>query len=179
MAAADAPLAAVRRLVASGTRPVVLIDGGAGSGKTTLAQALAASWPGADGVQVVGLDELYPGWHGLASASALVPGLIAGDGFTTWNWAQDRPGPRRPLDPRRALVVEGCGALTPSSRPLAGLAIWLELDEGTRKARALARDGELFAVHWDEWAAQEADHWRADHPRELADLVLGPVADAG
>lgn len=163
---------AVAGLVASGRRPVVLIDGGAGSGKTTLAQDLAATWPGP--VQVVGLDELYPGWHGLASAAAAVPGLITGTGFTAWDWAGDRPGPWRALDPRVALVVEGCGALTPSSRPLAGLAVWLELDEQTRKQRALARDGAVFAAHWDEWAAQEADHWRADRPWELADVVLGP-----
>lgn len=173
----DAVLGAVVALVASGGRPVVVIDGGAGSGKTTLAQALAECWPG-EAVQVVGLDEVYPGWHGLASASAAVPGLIGGTGFTTWDWARDRPGAWRPLDPAAALVVEGCGALTPASRQLAGLSIWLELDADTRKQRALDRDGEVFAAHWDDWAAQEAEHWRADHPRELADLVLGPVASS-
>jgi len=161
---------AVRELVASGVRPVVLIDGGAGSGKTTLAESLARFWPGP--VQVVGLDEVYPGWHGLASASAAVPELILGSGFTTWDWERDAPGPWRALDPREALVVEGCGALTPASKALAGLAVWLELDEPTRRERALARDGEIFAAHWDEWAAQEAVHWQVDHPRELADLVI-------
>lgn len=173
MASDRAALAeAVRDLVASGSRPVVLIDGGAGSGKTTLADALAASWPGDGGVQVVSLDEVYHGWHGLASASAAVPGLIGGDGFTTWDWEHDRSGHWRPLDPMIALIVEGCGALTPASRELAGLAVWLELDEQTRRDRALARDGEVFAAHWDEWAVQEAAHWRTDHPRDLADLVL-------
>ena len=152
---------------------MVLIDGGAGSGKTTLAASLAASWPG-DGVQLVGLDEVYPGWHGLAPAAAAVPELISGDGFTTWDWQQDRPGQWRALDPAVALIVEGCGALTPASRELAGLAIWLELDAATRRARALARDGELFAAHWEEWAEQEAAHWRADHPRELAHLIVEP-----
>ncbi len=160
----------VSDLVTSGRRPVVLIDGGAGSGKTTLADALAAAWPGT--VQVVGLDAVYPGWNGLASAAAAVPHLIRGSGFTTWDWHRDRPGAWRPLDAGVGLIVEGCGALTPSSKPLAGLSVWLEVDEPTRRRRALARDGEVFAAHWDEWAAQEAAHWRADHPRELADIVI-------
>lgn len=151
---------------------MVLIDGGAGSGKTTLARSLADHWPGGGAVQVVGLDELYPGWGGLSAGSALVPGVITGSGFRTWDWVASRPGAWRTLDPSAPLVVEGCGALTTSSRPLAGLTIWLELDEATRRHRALARDGATFAAHWDDWAAQESAHWLADRPWELADLVL-------
>lgn len=164
--------AAVQGLVGTSPRPVVLIDGGAGSGKTSLARALADAWPGPAAVQVVGLDELYPGWGGLSAGSAAVPGVITGHGFRSWDWAADRPGPWRPLDPTRPLIVEGCGALTPTSRRLAGLALWLEADEATRRRRALARDGETFASHWDEWAVQESVHWLADKPWELADLVL-------
>ncbi len=162
---------AALRLVASGGRPVILIDGGAGSGKTTLAEALAAWWPGGP-AQVVGLDEFYPGWDGLAAGSAAVPGVISGDGFRTWDWAAGRPGPWRALDPSAPLILEGCGAISPANRGLADLAVWLELDEASRKRRALARDGELFAAHWDEWAAQEVVHWRTDHPRDLADVVV-------
>lgn len=152
-------------------RPVVLIDGGAGSGKTTLASALVEAWPGTP-PELVGLDEFYPGWGGLAAASTLVPGLIAAQGFRRWDWAADAPDGWRDLDPSRGLVVEGCGALTPASAALADLTVWLELPERQRKARAIARDGEAFAVHWDEWAAQEAEHWRTAHPSQLAQVVL-------
>lgn len=172
MALPDVLAAAVGRLAAGPGRPVLLLDGGAGSGKTTLAQEIAAAWPGPDPLQVVGLDELYPGWSGLAAGAAAVPHVITGTGLRTWDWAEGRPGAWRALDPAAPLLVEGCGAISPTSRPLAGLAIWLDLDEPTRKARALARDGELFAAHWQEWAEQEAAHWASDHPRELADLVL-------
>ncbi len=168
---------ALRRLTRSGSRPVVVIDGGAGSGKTTLANALVEHWPAPGGVQLLSLDELYQGWDGLAAASAAVPGLIGGTGFRSWDWASRAPGPWRTLDPTRALIVEGCGALTRASRPVAGLAIWLELPEAQRRRRALARDGEEFATHWDDWAAQEAAHWLADRPRELADLVLDAEAE--
>ncbi len=45
----------------------ILIDGRSGSGKTELARAIVDDWPGA---QLVRLDEVYPGWHGLAAASS-------------------------------------------------------------------------------------------------------------
>jgi hypothetical protein len=150
---------------------VVLIDGGAGSGKTTLAATLCATWPAVE-PQLVGMDEFYPGWDGLAAGSERVPAVITGTGFTTWDWARGRPGAFRELRPGAPLILEGCGALTAASRELATLAIWLEAPAATRRERALARDGELFAPHWDQWAAQEAAHWRLNQPWELADLVL-------
>jgi hypothetical protein len=169
---------ALRTLTQTHARPVVVIDGGAGAGKSTLARQLAAHWPTPGAVQVVSLDELYPGWGGLAAASLAVPDLIRGTGFHAWDWDRNAPGAFRPLDPAAALIVEGCGALTPASRALAGLAIWIELDEATRRTRALDRDGAEFEGHWDEWAAQEAAHWRDDRPWELADLTVGPPPDA-
>ncbi len=163
---------ALRGLTESSARPVVLIDGGAGSGKTTLARLIADHWPTSGVVQVVGLDELYPGWGGLAAGARAVPDLIRGTGFRTWDWRSSAPGDWRRLNPAQPLVVEGCGAITAASKALAGLAIWLEMDEATRRHRALARDGAEFAAHWDEWAAQEAVHWLSDKPRGLADLTI-------
>lgn len=151
---------------------VVLIDGGAGAGKTTLAQQLVARWPFAEDAQLVSLDDLYPGWNGLAAGASAVSELIRTGSYQSWDWTLDEPGPWRQLDPSRSMVIEGCGAITPSNAELADLTIWLELDATLRRQRALARDGEMFAGHWQEWAAQEEQHWLRDHPAEIADLVL-------
>ena len=53
--------------------PVVCVDGPAGSGKTTLAAALAASRPAAT---VVHMDDLYPGWDGLPHVGAQLTSLL-------------------------------------------------------------------------------------------------------
>ena len=44
-------------------RPVILVDGRSGAGKTTLATQLAARHPG---WQLVHADDIYPGWMGLS-----------------------------------------------------------------------------------------------------------------
>jgi cytidylate kinase len=147
----------------------ILIDGRSGSGKTELARAIAADWPGA---QLVRMDDLYPGWDGLLAGSALVPSVLATGRYRAWDWAADRPGDKRRLDPARPIVVEGVGAISRESRPLADLAVWVRYPAPLRKERALARDGAAFAPHWCDWAVQEREFMRAEHPRALADIVV-------
>lgn len=147
----------------------MLIDGRSGSGKTELARALVDAWPVA---QLLRLDDFYPGWDGLAGGSAAVPGILTVLRWRSWDWAADRAGAWHDLDPERPIVVEGVGALSRASRALADLTVWVELDDETRKRRALERDGETFAPHWDGWAAQELEFIDREHPRALADLVV-------
>ncbi|OYO16679.1 hypothetical protein CGZ93_17645 [Enemella dayhoffiae] len=157
-------------------RWVALLDGGSGAGKTSLAHGLATALAEASGrrLRVVSLDDCYPGWDGLAAGSAMVAEQILGPagGYRRWDWTNDRPGAWVPLPPTDGLLVEGCGAITPQSVALADVAVWVELSEPVRRARALARDGAAYAPHWNRWAEQEARHWREHRPRELADVVL-------
>lgn len=158
-------------------RVVLLIDGRSGSGKTTLGRAVAAAWP-ADRlgpVRLVHLDDVYPGWHGLAAASRTVETTVlrpVDPGWRRWDWAADRAGGWEALDPTVSLVVEGAGAVTRASSGLADVRVWLELDAGSRRARALARDGATYEPWWDVWSEQEEAHLAADDPRSLADVVV-------
>lgn len=148
---------------------IVLIDGRSGSGKTELAKLLAEKSPE---FQLVRLDDLYPGWDGLAAASAGVPAIIRDRRWRPWDWAADRPGVWHELDDERPLIIEGVGAISRASRPLADVAIWVELDDATRKLRALARDGDTYAPHWDRWAAQESDFIAREDPQSLASVIV-------
>ncbi len=134
--------------------PVVTIDGYSGSGKSTLAAALArlvAGW------QVLHLDDWYPGWDGLA-AGADIARRIAADlragrasSYEAWDWEHGTTGAtiRVPLAPT---IIEGCGAIEAE----ADLAVWIaDPGEEERRTRALARDGQTYAPHWQRWADQD------------------------
>lgn len=164
----------VARLVRDGAR-TVLVDGRSGSGTTTLAGLVVARWPGAT---LLGLDDVYPGWDGLAAATAHLRDHVlrpraAGRGaaYRSWDWAAGRPGGWHPVAEDRPLLVEGVGSVTAEHRALADLAIWVEAPDDLRRSRALARDGETYAPHWERWAAQEEDHLRRHDPRRHADVV--------
>ena len=134
--------------------PVVTIDGYSGSGKSTLAAELARL---VNGWQVLHLDDWYPGWDGLA-AGADIARRIAADlragrasSYEAWDWENGTTGAtiRVPLVPT---IIEGCGAIEAE----ADLAVWIaDPGEEERRNRALARDGQTYAPHWQRWADQD------------------------
>jgi uridine kinase len=175
-----APLIARLAALASGpAHPVILIDGGSGSGKSTLAAALAAALSAAPSetqhAELVHLEDIYPGWDGLDAASRHVTEFVLASEnprWLDWNWTESRPGDWHDVDRTGALVIEGSGALSRANRELATFAIWVDLDADTRKRRAIARDGQTYAPHWDRWAAQENAFAERERPWELADVII-------
>lgn len=151
---------------------VVLVDGRSGSGKTDLARAMVAQKPE---LQLVRMDDLYPGWNGLEAGSQHVHDYILAAKirrWQRWDWADSQPAEWHVLDPRRPVLIEGCGALSRANRALAAYAVWVELDEQTRRERVIARDGDSWTDRWDDWAAQENAFIEREDPKSLADLVL-------
>ena len=168
-------LVAAIREAAPDRRAVVLIDGRSGAGKTVLADALA---PRLD-AQLISLDEVYPGWGGLEAGSDVVHETVLrarAPGWTRWDWAAGAPAEWHPLDPDRAVVIEGCGALSRANRALATFGVWIEVDASERRRRSSERDHGLFDRYWQPWAAQEDAFIAREHPASLADLVIRPPA---
>lgn len=155
---------------------VVLIDGRSGSGKTVLAEELRSTLGGS----VLHLDDLYPGWDGLAAGSEAVAEALASGAYRRFDWNTLAPAEHVELSPDGALIIEGCGALTRRNLEAAHEwaagrrvhSIWLECPAAVRRARALNRDGETFRPHWDRWAAQEEAHLAREAPIALAVEVM-------
>jgi anthranilate synthase component 1/para-aminobenzoate synthetase len=149
---------------------IIAVDGRSGAGKTTLAIELAARLREHHKVSLFHLEDVYPGWNGLAAGieryvtTVLAP-LSRGDAadWVSWDWEKHYDGPARTTLPAEIVIVEGVGAAAASARPMLDAVIWSESSDDDRRTRALARDGSTYEPFWDLWAAQE-DEWLATDP---------------
>ncbi len=154
---------------------IVLIDGRSGAGKTDLANRLAAIWS----CPVVHLDDAYPGWDGLqAGRDAVIRDVVipmsegrAGS-YTRWDWEHNSAGETVTVPVVPLVIIEGCGILTPLSARYADVTLWVDCDDDLRRQRAITRDGEDTATHFDRWAEQEQRVIAVDFPMALADEII-------
>ena len=167
--------------------PVVLIDGRAGSGKSTFARLLQGLvfQETKQSPKVIHMDDLYPGWEGLAAGSLylveqiLKPLKLSGRAqWQRWDWTTDKRGGPDPgngwreFDGENLLIVEGCGSVTAQSVELADLTIWLEAERQTRKVRFEARDRGVFSNFWNSWSVQEDEFFQEQHSEQICQLTV-------
>lgn len=158
---------------------LVLIEGPSGSGKTFLADELQQHVSGqADQpVAVLHLDDLYPGWQGLAEGSAKAAELIAqwarGENirWQRFDWVAGVFGEWHELTPGQPLIVEGCGVLNATTAQHAQIRIWLDAPAALRQQRACSRGGEDYENHWREWEKQYAEYLDTHKPRSFANMT--------
>lgn len=177
----------VLELVDAGkSMPIVLIDGRSNSGKSTLAENLQNYLfkHGESAPRIIHMDDLYPGWDGLAEGADYLQRFIlnplagigsaaAGTSVRTaswqeYDWSLGERKNWREFSGGTPLIVEGCGALNQQSAQLSDIKVWLEVAEEIRHARWLEREGSN--EHWAEWAAQELDFYAREKSQELADV---------
>jgi uridine kinase len=167
--------------------PVVLIDGRAGSGKSTLSGMLKDLVFQVDhqSPRVIHMDDLYPGWEGLSAGSLylaeqiLRPLAQAGKAqWQRWDWEREIRGGKdegngwRSFEGDNLLIVEGCGSLTQASKVLSHFSIWVESEKEQRKERFLARDNDKCADRWSAWSAQEDEFYQEAKSTSLADVII-------
>jgi uridine kinase len=163
-----------------GTR-LVLVDGPAGSGKTTFAGRLSRT---TDTAPVLHMDDLYEGWGGLGEGvwrrlydvlDSLGAGCVGS--YQRYDWDAGRFAEWHEVAPEAAFIVEGVGSAHRGIDRWATLRVWVEADEEIRLERGVRRDGPALRDEWVRWMSKETAHFRSDRTRERADLLVDGSAN--
>lgn len=176
--AVNGELAAALAEVATGW-PVILIDGPAGAGKTSLTAEIVAHLAPRT-VAVVHLDDLYDGWDGLNSDLAdylseeIEPQLRDGDEIThrRYDWHRGGFGEPVVLPATDVVILEGVGAGHPVLSDVADLLVWVEADPAECRRRWFARDGAAMTRYADHWEREQSAHFARHRTRDRADVKV-------
>jgi uridine kinase len=170
-----------------GKLPIVLIDGRAAAGKSQFAKELSELYfqQEKQAARVIHMDDLYPGWNGLAEGSVylltniLIPlSKNRSASWQVWNWRKNMRGAEEPGNGRREfaggtlLIVEGCGSLSRLSAELADIRVWIDASDELRRKRFTDRDAGRFDEYFGIWSAQEDEFYEKENSRQLADLIV-------
>ncbi len=176
----------VRRLLDTagdtGARPVlVAVDGRSGSGKSTIAERIAALVPGSVVVHTddVAWEESFFDWDGLLADHVLAPlrdGAAVSYRPPAWE-RLDRPGAIEVPTGTTLVLVEGVGASRSSLAGHFDATVWVLSDEDERRRRGVERDVVLgrtpdeAEAFWDRWQSEEYPFLEGDRPWERATVV--------
>ena len=166
---------AERRAPTLGAGRLVCVDGPAGSGKTTLAAAVAALRPG---TRVLHMDDLYDGWDGLPHITGQLAGLLRplalgqNGSYRRYDWDAGRYAETVAVPPVPLLVLEGVASGSRAHADLTTALAWVWAPAELRLRRGLERDGEALADRWRQWMVDEELLHTRDAVAERADLVV-------
>jgi len=157
-----------------GAGRLICLDGPAGSGKTSLAAAIAeqATAP------VVHMDDLYDGWDGLATVAQHLSGLLRPlaqglpGSYRRYDWHAGRYAETVTVDPAPLLVVEGVGSGDRGHADLCTVLVVVTAPDDVRLERGLARDGDAMREDWVAWMTDEREHLAREGTQDRADLVV-------
>jgi hypothetical protein len=166
---------------------IVAIDGRGGSGKTVLAQEIAAT---ADrrgiAAEVVHTDDVawyqsFFGWDELLAEHVLAP-VRAGRGaaYRPPSWPErGRPGAITVAAEAALVLVEGSGSARRSLAPWLDATLWVQVDTTLAEERLRERDGDTPAIrrHISEWVREEEPFMLREQPWARCRWVVSSTGD--
>lgn len=175
-----------REKKAEGRSCVIAIDGPCASGKTTLAERLAA----ATGAGIVHMDDFFlpvelrtkerlgePGGnvHYERFLEEVIPALLRGGDFAyrRFDCGRMEMGEWRQIRAAEAVIVEGSYSCHPKLGDYMDLRIFLEIDGKLQRERILRREGKEAAERfWKRWIPMEELYLETYRIRERADILM-------
>ena len=164
--------------VLCGKTRVILIDGPAGSGKTTFAHHLAQTL---GGCPVISMDDLYSGWDNpindelYARISEQIFKPLQSEEkirYLKYDWYESKFNHWIEIANPDYLVIEGVGALHPNNLGNACLKVWVEANEKLLLKRVLGRDGENIREQMLVWQKMEKEYFKKFKIADKADFAL-------
>lgn len=161
---------------------LVGLDGRSGSGKTWLADRLAAPI----GAPVIHLEDLYPGWDGLAATAQVLADWVTGPlgqgrpaRWRRFDWDAMRYAEWHTTGPADVIILEGCGSIRAGLAAAYAARIWVEAPPAARRQRLRARpDWPAYQPHAGQWAEAEDELYRAEQTRQSCEFIIeNPAAD--
>lgn len=158
-----------------GSGRLICIDGPGGSGKTTLAAAIAELHRGAC---VVHMDDLYDGWSGLHDVGTQLNSILApltrdeAGSYRRYDWDARRYAETVEVSPGPLLVLEGVASAVRSHAHLATVTVWVSAPAELRLRRGLERDGPALRDQWHRWMRDEDLLFAREGVEERADVLV-------
>ena len=184
----------IRRLLKSKTPVLIALDGRSGTGKSTLAQAIAGR---IESVIVVG-DDFYSGgnddaWSGFSPKEKVDKGIdwqrmrtqvlepLLAEKSASWHpldflpeigwigWKDEVVS----LEPAPVILLDGVYSTRPELSDLVDLAILVEADDQIRRKRLVVREGQAFMTRWHKlWDSAEDYYFTQICPPSSFDMIV-------
>ena len=157
-----------------GQSKLILIDGPAGAGKTTLSKELSNEFE----AKVIHLENLYNGWEDALTPTltknllALCNSIQAGrtHSLPIYNWKLAKFDGFDLILPEEFLIIEGVGAGQSAIRHFSSALIWVDADPEIALARVMERDGYQYPEEISRWKVREAEHFEVEQTAKFADF---------
>jgi uridine kinase len=161
-----------------GQTKIIVIDGPAGSGKTTLAKSLSGLL---ENCPIIHMDEIYEGWENALSPKTsqdLVEWIInpllesRSIEFVKYDWYLEKRIEKVVINLPKVLIIEGVGSSSFEISKYASLKLWIEVTKETGINRVLTRDGQQIQEQMKKWQSQESKFFIENNSKENSDIWI-------
>jgi uridine kinase len=161
-----------------GQTKIIVIDGPAGSGKTTLAKSLSGLL---ENCPIIHMDEIYDGWENALSPKTsqdLVEWVInpllesRSIEFVKYDWYLEKRIEKVVINLPKVLIIEGVGSSSFEISKHASLKLWIEVNKETGINRVLTRDGQQIQEQMKKWQSQESKFFIENNSKENSDIWI-------